>query len=233
MKRRIVSEYGVSPDDPRLHVVTPWADPHELFPIYPSENPLRLELGINQTFNIVYSGNLGMAHDVETMSSAVQRTRNDLNLKWLFIGSGKRFDLLKARATEKAWPNATFLGYRDRSKLNASLNLADVHLISQLPEFTGIVVPSKLFGIMAVGKPAVMIGPNDAAVSEIILKNDAGFVVPIGDVDGLIGAIERLRNDPNLLKGLGSNARKAFERDHSSTVCCERILQILNASLNS
>lgn len=226
MADRIEHRYG--PIKPGvMSVVTPWADGSELAPLPHDLNPLRKELGLEASFNIVYSGNLGIAHDLETIEQAIAKTADQPDLKWIFIGGGKRFDTLRQKAQSAGWKHVLLMGYQDRDKLIQSLSMADVHLVSQLPAFTGVVVPSKLFGIMAVARPAVMVGPADCECARIIAKNDAGRVIANGDADGLVQAIVQLRDDPQTRRTLGTNARAAFERDHDQSVTCLRIEQIL------
>ena len=227
MKELIVANYGLRRRADRIHVVHPWADGGALGPLPRQQNPLAAKLGLGETFNIVYSGNLGMAHDVETLIGAIERMKEDSGTRFLFIGGGKRFEQLKRKAEQSDWPTVRFLPYQEREALQQSLNLADVHLISQLPAFTGVVVPSKLFGIMAVGKPAVMVGPAEAEVSRLISRHEAGAVVPNGLVGELVATLRQLREDGAMRKRLGRNAREAFGRLYDRSVACARIEQVL------
>lgn len=229
MKELVERNHNIAPGDPRVEVIHPWATKEELWPIEPAQNPLREKLGLNDTFNLVYSGNLGAAHDLDTMIGAIEKTKDDVSLRWVFIGGGKRLDQLKKRSESTGWKHIQFLPYQDREVLNQSLNLADVHLISQLPEFTGIVVPSKLFGILAVGKPSIMIGPADAEVSRILSQHDAGIVVPVGAVDQLVDAVRKLRDDAALRQQMGQRARDIFLERYDAEIACRRITNMLAA----
>jgi len=231
MKERLVREYHLAGRAPagRIHVVHPWADGTALFPVPKDRTRLAAELNLRDTFTLTYSGNLGMAHDVDTFAGAIRRTAADADLAWLFIGGGKRFDQLQALAAAERWPHARFLAYRPREELGDSLNCADVHLVSQLPAFTGVVVPSKLFGIMAVGKPTIMVGPPDAECARIVAREGAGLVVSNGDVAGLVAAVRRLRDDAPLRARAGAAARAAFERDYDRPIACARIESILSS----
>ncbi|MFI5379725.1 MAG: glycosyltransferase family 4 protein [Tepidisphaerales bacterium] len=223
----ISRRYGIPRSSPHLHVIPPWSDGHQLYPMPKSESTLARHWGITDTFNLVYSGNLGMAHDVETMAGAIERLKDDTALRWLFIGGGNRFQAMQERAGQSGWKNVNFYPYQDRDALLQSLNVADVHLVSQLPAFTGIVVPSKLYGIMAVGRPSIMIGPADAECSRTITENNAGCVVPIGDVDRLVARIRELRENEPLRQQMGRRAREAFERLYDRPIACGRIRQVL------
>ena len=228
MKERLLRQYGSYIRAERIHIIQPWSDGAELHPLPRHENPLARELGVTDTFNIVYSGNLGVAHDLETFTDAIEIMKDDPpGIRWLFIGSGKRFAELSERVRAAGWTNVQLLGYQERETLNQSLNLADVHLVSQLPTFTGVVVPSKLFGILAVAKPAIMVGPPDAECSRIIEDHRAGYVIPNGDAESLVRHLRELRRDPELARSLGRNGRCAFERLYERQVACERIRLLL------
>lgn len=227
MTARMIERFGTSADPRRIHRVTPWADEGELFPVAKADNRLVRELGLADVFTIVYSGNLGLPHDLETLVEAIDATRDQADLRWLFIGGGRRMDELKRLAADRAWPHVQILPYQRREDLNLSLNLADVHLISQLPAFTGVVVPSKLFGILAVGKPSLMIGPADAEVSRILTEREAGLVISNGDAAALTQALLTLRDDPALRSRLGANARAALEAQYACRLACQRIEAIL------
>ncbi len=229
MRERILQRYGRHVRADRIHVIPPWADGRELFPLDRAANPLAAELGLRDTFNLVYSGNLGVAHDVKTILEAIELTAGNARLCWLFIGGGKGLERLRERAARAAWARVRILPYQPRERLNQSLNLADVHLVSQLPPFIGLVVPSKLFGIMAVGRPTIMTGPREAECSRILTEHDAGIIVANGDAARLARAIDRLSNDPAACREMGDRARGAFERHYDRRIACGRITSILEA----
>lgn len=233
MAQRVLRRYRLGTLADRLHIVPPWADGIALNPLSKSHNPLARALGVEQTFNIVYSGNLGIAHDLKTITGAIEQMRHDPGLAWLFIGGGHRFQRLQEQAAKAGWSNVRFLPYQDRDALNQSLNLADVHLVSQLPAFTGIVVPSKLYGIMAVGRPTVMIGPADAECSRVVAENEAGFVVPNEQVDQLVACLRKLQAEPALGQAMGQRARQAFDRYYDRSIACAHLESILQSVVKS
>jgi len=230
MAERVVAEYGNARLRRRICVVPPWADGYELRPLEKAQVGMARALGLQGTFNVVYSGNLGMAHDVETIAQAIELTRDDASMWWLFIGGGARFDALKRRAAEAGWQHVRFLPYQQREDLIQSLNLADVHLVSQLPAFGGLVVPSKLYGIMAVGKPVVMIGPADTECARVIAETGCGHVVGNGQAAELARCLRRLRDAAAERREMGDRARRAFEVRYDRAIACARIERILAGS---
>lgn len=228
MRELIVRRYRLHRRADRIHVVPPWADGAALAPREKDSVGLAREWGVAGTFTVAYSGNLGMAHDADTIVGAIEAMRDDdAGVRFLFVGGGRRFDALRERAAAAGWPHVIFRPYQDRGRLNDSLNCADVHLVSQLPSFTGIVVPSKLYGIMAVGRPAVMVGPADAECARTIAECGMGYVVPVGDAAGLVRRLRELRDDGALRAEMGRRARDAFEAHYDRRIACAQIERIL------
>ena len=114
MRERLLREYPHFARASRIEVIPPWSDATDLRTLDKRDNPLARQLGVADTFNIVYSGNLGIAHDTDTLLAAMETMSNDPELRWIFIGSGKRLDVVKARAEKSRWK-------RDSMKLLASL----------------------------------------------------------------------------------------------------------------
>ncbi|MDP9175224.1 MAG: glycosyltransferase family 4 protein [Planctomycetota bacterium] len=229
MKERLQAVYHGHVRPERICIIPPWADGTNLHPLAKSQSQLAARNNLADTFNIVYSGNLGMAHDLSTITAAIDATRRDETLRWVFVGAGKRMDQLREEAQQSHWPHVVFLPFQDRDQLNDSLNMADIHLVSQLPAFTGIVVPSKLAGILAVGRPTLMVGPADSECSRIISENAAGFVIPNGNPGLLLARIKLLREDEKARTEMGHRASAAFLATYDRPVACRRIEAVLHA----
>ena len=125
------------------------------------------------------------------------------------------------------WEHVRFLPYQDRAALNESLNLGDAHLVTQLPAFTGVVVPSKLFGILAVGRPVLMVGPPDSECARIVGESDAGYVIPNGNARELADRIRELRDNALERARIGQAARAALETRYDRSVACRAIEELL------
>lgn len=230
MAELLRAHYGARRLGDRLHIVSPWADGEQLFPLPRQQNNLLREHGLSDSFNIVYSGNIGVAHDLETILHAIELTRATPGLCWVFIVSGARVSQLQAAVDTNRWTHVRILLYREREELNQSLNMADVHLVSELPAFAGIVLPSKLFGSMAVGRPIVMVGPANCECARIITEFAAGIVVPNGKSQDLVATLQSLRDDPAERDRLGANARQAFLKHYDRSLVCERLERLVCAA---
>ncbi|WP_428387472.1 glycosyltransferase family 4 protein [Mucisphaera sp.] len=191
----------------------------------PEASGYRAEWGLSGKFVVMYSGNLGLAHDAETLVAAAERLADRDDLRFVFVGSGKRMAEVSDRVA--ALPNGAVYGYQPRERLGELLAAADVHLISQLPAFTGVVVPSKLYGIMAAGRASVFVGPEEAEVAMELKASGCGETLAVGDVDGLVRVIEGLAADRDRCRALGEKAFAASRAKHEAAHRCaawERVL---------
>jgi glycosyltransferase involved in cell wall biosynthesis len=100
-----------------------------------------------------------------------------------------------------------------REKLGDALAAGDVHLVTLRPRMPGLLVPSKIYGILAAGRPALYVGPEVGEVFDIVARGDCGMCVENGDAEGLAEAVRRLRKDRALADGMGPRARKLFDRE--------------------
>lgn len=196
-----------------------------------SGNALARELGIGEEFVVMYSGNAGLAHRFEEVLEAMDRLEGDPELEFVFVGGGPRKAEILARAGRNR--NFRYIDYRPRRELADSLALADVHLLTLRGDMAGLVVPVKLYGIMAAARPVVMVGPRGSESGRTIEEAGIGHVIdPDEDgpaaVEGLVEALRALRADPEERRRMGQRAREAFRATFERGVCCaewERVIR--------
>jgi glycosyltransferase involved in cell wall biosynthesis len=204
----------------RLVTIPVWSRRDEIYPLPRAGHPLREELGLAEKFVAMYSGNLGLAHSFDEFLDAARRLRDRPEIVFLFVGAGPRLAEVRALQEREGLENVRFLDYFPREQLHASLSLADVHLISMRREMTGIVVPGKLYGAMASGRPALFVGPEHCESADTIRQAGCGLTVRQGDADGLVESLSRLASDPALAEQMGARGREAFLAAHERTPCC-------------
>ncbi|MBV8516518.1 MAG: glycosyltransferase family 4 protein [Acidobacteria bacterium] len=154
-------------------------------------------------FSVGYSGNLGRAHEFDTMLAAARMLPD---VQFVFTGGGAQLDAVK----RAAGANVTFRGYAPREELSASLSSVDAHLVSLQPSLEGLIVPSKFYGILAVARPVLFIGARDGELARIIDAHRCGFVVAPGDAEGLARAIRTLAADPEAAAEMGRRGRELY-----------------------
>ena len=211
---RLVLSRGVTSNG--VTIIHNWSEEDEIVPVAHADNALRQAWGLSDKFVVGYSGNLGRTHEFLTMLSVSERFRNDDRIVFLVIGGGHQNDGLahevKSRGLEKSY---LFAPYQDAGALKYSLGVADVHWISLRPQFEGLIVPSKFYGVAAAGRPMISIGSKQGELSLLVEEHQCGFAIEEGDVDSLESAIVLLSRDRHLCAKMGHQARSML--DHHFT----------------
>jgi colanic acid biosynthesis glycosyl transferase WcaI len=196
----------------RIHVIPNWCNDEDIRFVAPADNPLRREWNLADKFVIGYSGNLGRAHEFETVLAAAERLRDEPRAAFLMIGGGKRFEELSSAVQARGIAGAfRFLPYQARTLLSYSLGAADVHWVSLDPRLEGLIVPSKFYGIAAAGKPVVVIGAGNGELAQLVQRHDCGFAIAPGDSNTLAATLRRLSDAPQQVSEMGTRARKMLD----------------------
>ena len=199
----------------KITVVTDWADCELIRPV--DQSPLRAEF--HDQFIVMYSGNLGLSQQLETVLDAAGLLAGRRRIVFLLVGEGARKNWLIERAHELELKNVRFLPYQPKERLAESLSAADLHLISMLPGSAGCVVPSKIYAIMAAGRPVVAMMDKNSEVASLVNKYEIGKVVTPGDAEALANAITEASDNPERLEGMRDIARRvALEKFERKTV---------------
>lgn len=192
---------------PKSVVIHNWADAA----LAPVGNAKKMTVG--------YSGNLGRAHEVDTMLAAMRLLPD---VRFVITGGGAQLARLKSEAPA----NVEFRPYAPREKLSESLSSVDVHLVSLRPALEGLIVPSKFYGILAVARPVIFIGAKDGELARIIDEHRIGLVVEEGDAEGLARAVRDV--DPEMGRRGRELYLARFAPEHAFAAW-ERVLQEASA----
>lgn len=211
--QRLLLGQGISAE--KLEVISNWSDDEALIPIDREQNPLRNEWGICSEFVVGYSGNLGRAHDANTIIETAKRVEGRADIKFLMIGGGIQFSQMQERAAADGLSNIIFKPYQARKRLAASLGVADLHIVMLQANLEGLIVPSKFYGVAAAGRAVAFLGSKTGEIARVVLESGCGAVFDIGDSVGLAEYIQRLSEDREVSKRLGRNARLAIDRKYS------------------
>jgi glycosyltransferase involved in cell wall biosynthesis len=204
--RRRVSDAGVS--DSRIRIIPNWADTASIVPCDTRASHTRTRHNLGNRFVIGYSGNLGRAHEFETLVGAARLLRNDPHFAFLITGSGAKADALRDSIRAEGIDSFYFQRFQPAELLSDSLAAADVHFASLLPGLEGLIVPSKVYGIMAAGRPAVFVGDTSGDVATVLQTEGCGIAVEVGDSTRLAAELTALRDSPERLRMMGRRARE-------------------------
>lgn len=221
-----VESLGVLSD--RICIVENFVDDKAIVRSDEHSYELRREWGFNASdFIVGYSGNLGRAHDLDTILDAAERLQHVEQIKFLFIGGGHKHDYLVQQIHKRRLGNIVLKPYQPRSQLQQSLSLPNLHWASLIPELEGYIVPSKLYGIAAAGRPLLMIGETDGEIGRILSHYLFGKCLAVGNSEDVAAFIVSTQNDPVRMAEMGQRARDFIESRASKTYALERWDQLV------
>ncbi len=195
----------------RIHIIHNWADGGAIIPGPLADNPLRRQWGLSDCFVIGYSGNLGRAHDYETLLEAAALLSDRPRMLFLFIGGGAGLERVRKRVAERGLTNVRFHPYQPRERLSHTLGVADLHWMTLLPELEGLIVPSKFYGIAAAGRPLIHIGDRHGEIPTLLAAHRCGLTIAPGAARELADQLDALARDPDGCRAMGQRARDLFE----------------------
>ncbi len=174
---------------------------------------VRLGLFGVSRLGLLYSGNFGRAHSFTEFLDLARLLRHD-GVDVCFGVRGNRVEELKA-AIRPDDANVRLAGFAPESDLIKRLSAADVHLVSLRPEWSGLVVPSKFFGALAVGRPVLFAGPRDAAIAGWIREYQVGWVLDRESLSEVAAALRNLAKAPAKLLDLQRRCHAVYHEHFS------------------
>jgi glycosyltransferase involved in cell wall biosynthesis len=209
VQRRIQDQVPAEQHE-KVKFIPNWADPELICPVDQSRSPFITELGLDGKFLVQYSGNMGLAHDMETIIEAARALSDNEDINFVLIGGGGKLAKIKKMVENYGLKNVCFLPYQPRESLKYSLCASHISLISLERGAEGLSVPSKLYGIMASGRPIIAIMPSNTEVALTLNEYQCGFISPPKDVDSLVSKINWMRENDVEREAMGKRAYKAF-----------------------
>ncbi len=186
MMRRIADK-GIPAE--KLVVIPPWS--HDDAVQYDPEGrqSFRARHGLSEKFVVMYSGNHSPCHPLNTLLQAAEQLTTHRTIAFCFVGGGSEFNKVRGFAQEKRLGNIICLPYQPLDQLAASLSSADLHVVVMGEPFVGTIHPCKIYNILAIGVPYLIIGPSESHLSDIVRETDLNGrarVVSHGQTDTLV-----------------------------------------------
>jgi lipopolysaccharide/colanic/teichoic acid biosynthesis glycosyltransferase len=206
MRERLIATKGADPS--KVVVIHNWADCSAIVP-GTKRNALSVALGLADRFVVMHSGNVGLAQDLDTLLAAAERLLPYPDILVAIVGDGAKREALQTRVRSRALANVRFLPYQPRERLGESYAGADVFVVSLKAGLAGYIVPSKLYGILAAGRPYVAAVEEASEVAAITRKHGSGLLAEPGNAADLSRQILALYHDRDLARELGAKARQA------------------------
>jgi len=180
-----------------------WIDERDIYPLAVNNEKViafKKKYGLENKFIIMYSGNLGLYYDLENLFPVIKKFKSRKDVVFAFVGEGSIRDELVLYKEKYNIENVTFIPYQNKSELIYSLNAGDVHWCINAKGIKGVSVPSKLYGIIAAGKPIIGVLEEGSEARMIIEETKCGYVTNPGNYSGVEGIIGRFLNEKNTPK---------------------------------
>ena len=206
MKNRII---GKGVNERKIDIVYNWADTSLLYPVLKDDNPFVSKYDLKKYFTVMYSGNIGLTQNLEKIIDVAKSFKDNPKVRFLLVGDGaSKLDLQK-QVVKNSLSNIKFLPYQSKDELKYSLSAPDIHLIPFEKGLSGIMVPSKVYNILACGKPYIGWIERDSEIHSIASKFKCGITVPPGDIRNMVRAINWAIKHPDKLKEMGMKGRES------------------------
>lgn len=209
----------------RVHIVPDWVDTERIVPIAKADNWFAKEHDQLGVLTVLYSGNLGVTHDIEGVFSAIEALEVDPRIRFLFIGGGARREEIINRLKNRK--NCLVLPNQPEEVLPYSIGSGDVALVLLGDSGRGVSMPSKTYHMMASGAAILGISSGDNDLKRTIARHQAGLNLEPTDSDGIARAISRFATDASFLAECRQNARRAAESAYCRAVCSGELVRML------
>lgn len=213
----------------RVVVATNWGDIEAIVPQPLSENRLLDKLNLKRHFVAQYCGNIGRTHGMNDLANAAEALASDPEFHFLVIGWGAKKRWLMKQKQSRKMENLTILDPLSQKEFCDGLNACNVAIITFSSGMAGISVPSRMYNVMAAGKPLLAVCDDDSELAAVVREEEIGWVVPPGRADLIVATLYEAKSNPERLRSMGERARKASETKYNSNY----VLQVYKSIIES
>ena len=211
-------------------IIPNWS-PSGLAPPSPTATAaLRTEWELEGKFVVAYSGNLGRVHDLDPILAVAEAVSADQRIAFVCIGSGAQRNVMESEVTRLGLTNIQFRPPQIRTQLATALGLADVHLVTLRPGCERYVFPSKLYGVAAVGRPVIFIGPRTSELARLVVARDFGRAFDRTMITAIAAEIRSLFDNPTECRQRSANALQFAREFGDATIAAARWETLLDSA---
>lgn len=221
-------ENTVSSPAPHLQTITPWSlvEPPS---VVQGDTAIRAKLFGTCKLALLYSGNLGRAHDFQLLLELARKCRNQ-GIHFCFAGRGPGIDRLQSQLSDDD-ENVSTAGFADEAELQARLAACDIHMVSLKDSWTGTVVPSKFFGALSIGRPVLFAGSEHCCISRWIRNFQVGWHITDRDIDSVYQEIVSYAANPKLHSSTNERCWYVYQQHFSHDVQIKKWFRLTEPNL--
>jgi colanic acid biosynthesis glycosyl transferase WcaI len=211
----------------RIRVISNWGDAESVKP-QPRDNPWAQRNGLVGKFAVMHFGNVGHAQDLDTLIRATTLLRDLDDLVVPIIGVGARLEELKQLAAVLEADKVQFLPWQAYENRAEPISAADVHVVGLARGLAGYIVPSRMWGVLAAGRPVIAAAEDESETADVVRRTGCGVVVPPGRPAELARAIRACHDGEHDLEEMGRRARAYAERETDRGIAVDRYRAVLD-----
>lgn len=210
----------------RVSVIPNWSDTSRIRPAPEKGDAVREQMGLEAKFVVQHLGNMGRTHGIESMADAAEILRPHPGIHFMVVGSGFQRERLLKRVVDKGLTNVSVIPPCSDDELESYLNACDIALISFRAGMAGVSVPSRMYNVMAAGKPILAVADAESEIAQVVSEEKIGVVVPPEDPHALAAALLGVVDNPSQLSEFGRRARKVVEDKYSADAVLSRYVTL-------
>lgn len=215
---------------PTNTVINNWIDETEIYPLESNHHKIiefKQKYNLENKFIIMYSGNIGLYYDLENIIKVIGKFKTRDDIAFAFVGDGTVKEQIQTYSHEHNLKNVIFIPYQKKEDLVYSLNVADVHLVTNQKGIKGVSVPSKVYGVMAAGKAILGVLEQGSEAQLLIEKSNCGIVVEPQDYQAIEEAINELINQREQIRSMGLSGRRHLEAYLTKEISIQKYTQTI------
>ena len=209
-------------------VISPWADTNAIRPLPKETNPFARQYCAPGKLTVMYSGNMGISHDLDMLVAAADQLRGDTRLHFLCIGAGPKWDVLACAIRDRRLSNITLLPWQNEQLFPLAVAAADVAFVSLRRDLAGLMLPSKAFSFLAAGVPLIVSAPRECELVGLVGDYAAGWHIQPGDTAAFVELLLKLVDSD--LEVTRQASRRAAEMIGSRAQNSRRMVELISSA---
>lgn len=202
--KRTVAQYV---DESHIKVIYNWAHNEHLKPVEKADNSFLKQLQLEDKFIVLYSGNMGMTHDIDVLVDVANALKDNAKIHFLFIGEGAKKEIIEQKIAECQLQNCSVMPFQPLDVLPYSMGAADIAVVTTDTNQTGLSVPSKTYSYLSVGAVLLCLADKDSELGRMVVENNVGECFARSEVAEMTSFIQEMASNGEKLNQYKNNSR--------------------------
>lgn len=202
--KRTVAQYV---EESKIKVVYNWAHNEHLKPVEKANNSFLKQLQLEDKFIVLYSGNMGMTHDIDVLVDVANELKENAAIHFLFIGEGAKKEIIEKKIADYQLTNCTVLPYQPLEVLPYSMGAADIAVVTTDANQTGLSVPSKTYSYLSVGAVLMCLADKNSELGRMVVDNNIGACFNRSELGEMVSFVSEMASDSQKLERFKKNSR--------------------------